>query len=58
MGGLDAKLYVYDVGELSVPREQEWDDLQEALKKLADRENNFRLWDESNKDGNPSTSLE
>jgi dynein intermediate chain, cytosolic len=34
-GGSDGKLYVYDVGDLAVPRESEWTELQKTISGLA-----------------------
>ncbi len=31
MGGSDGKLYVYDIGDLAIPRESEWTDLQKPV---------------------------
>ena len=30
MGGSDGRLYVYDVGDLAIPREAEWNDMQKT----------------------------
>jgi dynein intermediate chain, cytosolic len=35
MGGSDGKLYVYDIGEMAVPKESEWTDLQKTLAGLS-----------------------
>lgn len=31
MGGSDGKLYIYDIGDMSIPRETEWTDLQKVI---------------------------
>lgn len=31
LGSADGTLYVYDVGEIAVPRESEWTDMQRTL---------------------------
>lgn len=31
LGGSDGKLYIYDIGDMSIPRESEWTDLQKTL---------------------------
>ena len=31
MGGSDGKLYVYDIGDMALPRESEWTDLQRTV---------------------------
>lgn len=31
LGGSDGKLYVYDIGDMGLPRETEWTDLQRTL---------------------------
>ena len=31
MGGGDGKLYIYDIGDMAIPRETEWTDLQRTL---------------------------
>ncbi|EMD38886.1 hypothetical protein CERSUDRAFT_112611 [Gelatoporia subvermispora B] len=31
MGGSDGKLYVYDIGDMALPRESEWNDLQRTI---------------------------
>lgn len=38
-GGADGKLYVYDIGSMSVPREEEWLELQKTLSKLSNANN-------------------
>ena len=30
MGGSDGRLYVYDVGDMAIPREAEWNDMQKT----------------------------
>lgn len=35
LGSSDGKLYIYDVGDASVPRETEWTDLQKTLAGIA-----------------------
>ena len=35
LGSSDGRLYVYDIGDLGVPRESEWTDLQKTLAGLA-----------------------
>ncbi|KAN0088532.1 WD40-repeat-containing domain protein [Tylopilus felleus] len=34
LGGSDGKLYVYDIGDLALPRESEWTDLQKTVSGL------------------------
>ena len=34
MGGSDGKLYVYDIGDMALPRESEWTDLQRTLAQI------------------------
>jgi dynein intermediate chain, cytosolic len=34
-GGADGKLYVYDIGTMAVPREEEWLELQKTLSRLS-----------------------
>ncbi|EGN92188.1 hypothetical protein SERLA73DRAFT_173045 [Serpula lacrymans var. lacrymans S7.3] len=31
LGGSDGKLYVYDIGDMGIPRESEWTDMQKAV---------------------------
>lgn len=31
LGGSDGKLYVYDIGDMAVPRESEWTDMQKTI---------------------------
>ena len=31
LGGSDGKLYVYDIGDMALPRETEWTDLQRTI---------------------------
>jgi len=31
LGGSDGKLYVYDIGDMAMPRESEWTDLQKTI---------------------------
>jgi dynein intermediate chain len=31
MGGVDGKLYIYDIGDMAIPRESEWTDMQKAI---------------------------
>ena len=31
LGGSDGRLYVYDIGDMSIPRESEWADLQKTV---------------------------
>lgn len=31
LGGSDGKLYVYDIGDMALPRESEWTDLQKTI---------------------------
>lgn len=31
LGGSDGKLYVYDIGDMALPRESEWTDLQRTV---------------------------
>lgn len=31
LGGSDGKLYIYDIGDMAIPRESEWTDLQRTL---------------------------
>ena len=31
MGGSDGKLYIYDIGDMALPRESEWTDMQRTI---------------------------
>lgn len=31
LGGSDGRLYIYDIGDLAIPRESEWTDMQKTL---------------------------
>lgn len=31
IGGSDGKLYIYDIGDMAIPRESEWADLQKTV---------------------------
>lgn len=31
LGGSDGKLYIYDIGDMALPRETEWTDLQRTV---------------------------
>ena len=31
LGGSDGKMYIYDIGDMAIPRETEWTDLQRTL---------------------------
>lgn len=31
LGGSDGRLYVYDIGDMAIPRESEWTDMQKAV---------------------------
>lgn len=31
LGGSDGKLYIYDIGDMALPRESEWTDLQRTV---------------------------
>jgi dynein intermediate chain len=35
LGGSDGKLYVYDIGDMAIPRESEWTDMQKTVAGLA-----------------------
>ena len=39
LGSSDGRLYVYDIGDLGIPRESEWTDLQKTLVGLAGANN-------------------
>ena len=34
MGGSEGKLYVYDIGDMAIPRETEWNDMQKTVAQL------------------------
>lgn len=31
LGGSDGRLYVYDIGDMAIPRESEWTDMQKTV---------------------------
>ena len=31
MGGSDGRLYIYDIGDMALPRESEWSDMQKTI---------------------------
>ena len=31
LGGSDGRVYIYDIGDMAIPRESEWTDLQRTL---------------------------
>lgn len=31
MGGSDGRLYIYDIGDMALPRESEWADMQKTI---------------------------
>jgi dynein intermediate chain len=31
MGGSDGRLYIYDIGDMALPRESEWVDMQKTI---------------------------
>lgn len=31
LGGSDGRLYIYDIGDMALPRESEWTDMQKAV---------------------------
>lgn len=31
MGGSDGRLYIYDIGDMAIPRETEWTDMQKTV---------------------------
>jgi len=31
LGGSDGRLYIYDIGDMAIPRETEWTDMQKTL---------------------------
>jgi len=35
LGSSDGKLYIYDVGDMVIPRESEWTDLQRTIANIA-----------------------
>jgi dynein intermediate chain len=35
LGSSDGKLYVYDIGDMAIPRESEWTDLQRTISSIA-----------------------
>lgn len=35
LGGSDGKLYIYDIGDMALPRESEWTDLQRTIAGMA-----------------------
>ena len=35
LGGSDGKLYIYDIGDMALPRETEWTDLQRTVAGMA-----------------------
>ena len=35
LGGSDGRLYVYDIGDMGIPRESEWTDMQKTISGLA-----------------------
>ena len=35
LGGSDGKLYIYDIGDMALPRESEWTDLQRSIAGVA-----------------------
>lgn len=34
VGGSDGRLYIYDIGDMALPRESEWTDMQRAVANL------------------------
>ena len=34
MGGSDGKLYIYDIGDMAIPRESEWTDMQRTISSM------------------------
>jgi dynein intermediate chain len=34
MGGSDGRLYVYDIGDMGIPRELEWADMQKVISNI------------------------
>lgn len=35
LGSSDGKLYIYDIGDMGIPRESEWTDLQRTIASIA-----------------------
>lgn len=35
LGGSDGKLYIYDIGDMAIPRESEWTDMQKTITSVA-----------------------
>lgn len=35
LGGSDGKLYIYDIGDMAIPRESEWTDMQKTIAGMA-----------------------
>lgn len=35
LGGSDGRLYIYDIGDMALPRESEWTDMQKTVAALA-----------------------
>jgi dynein intermediate chain, cytosolic len=35
LGGSDGKLYIYDIGDMAIPRESEWTDLQKCISNMS-----------------------
>ena len=35
LGGSDGRLYVYDIGDMAIPRETEWTDLQKTITSMS-----------------------
>ena len=31
LGGSDGRLYIYDIGDIAIPRETEWNDMQKTV---------------------------
>lgn len=31
LGGSDGRLYIYDIGDMAIPREAEWTDMQKSI---------------------------
>lgn len=34
LGGSDGKLYIYDIGDMAIPRESEWTDMQRTVSSI------------------------
>lgn len=34
LGGSDGRLYIYDIGDMALPRESEWTDLQKNISSM------------------------